>query len=540
MAIGAVVSAGASTGRLGSIRPTRGELLLGGGFALLGCSVLAALVATGRVLTGGENQVAADQLQYLSWIVSASDHGFIRSLWSIPEQSSSSFVEPGFLLSALAHRAGLSPLLSYQLWKPLSIALLVIGFAAYVRRTLPIGGARTAGLALALFGLSPAGAIFSWGQLSSGWRAQIEFATGEVFAAGWIWGYMMTAIAVATLPLCLLAAERGLGERRAASWVAVAAALALVCSWLQPWQGAELVGAIIVVGILQRKQYSVSLFAKRHLPVVVAGLLPLVYYRWLAHTDPVWELAGTANNALPAWPLSVWLLAFAPYLAALPAWLRRPRGWQDTALRAMPALMLLEYFAITVTGAGTFAFHALQGFGLFIAILVIRSALLWRDSVWWSGKAWLAIGLCLVFCVPGSLHRLNLMRLEIHRSAQPYFLEPGEDAALTELERDPLNGGVLAPIKAALTVPSRTGRPVWVGQLSWTPDFRKRVARAELLFNGSLNSQAARDLVIESRARFLYSDCGHRTNLSAALGPLIQSSASYGCARIYRVRGVDR
>lgn len=518
-----------------SWQPTRSEILLGLLYAALSCAIVAALLSTGRELTGGENQVAADQLQYLSWIVSSAKHGTINNLWTIPAQGSSHFVEPGFFVSGLLHRAGLGVIPSYQLWKLVSIPLLVIAFAAYVRRLLPPGGARAAGLALALFGLSPVGALVGWGSLHGGWRAQIEFAAGEMFAPGWMWGYMMTGVAVALVPLVLLGSARALTTDLWKRWTALACAGAFLCSWLQPWQGAEIVGAVLACSVLAPGRPSLRVVASRHSLIVVSGMIPLVYYRWLASTDRFWELAGQANNSIPHWSPWVWIAAMGPFVVALPALLKKPADWQETALRAVPVIMLAEYAVIAAFGVGTFAFHAIQGIVLFLAILAVQSALIWRDAPWWGRHRWLAIGLCAIMCIPGAAHRLNLMRLEIHRSAQPYFFEDGERQAVEQLATAAGPGGVLAPIKAGLSVPGWSGRPVWVGQISWTHDYRRRVADAEALFKGRLDRTSARRLVLGSGARFLYSDCGHPFDLRSQLDGLIVGVTDHGCARIYEL-----
>ena len=513
------------------------ELLLSGAFVLLGCAVLAGLLASGHILTGGENQVAADQLQYLSWIVSSSSNWTIGNLWTIPGQNGSSFVQPGFLVSGLLARAGLSPIVSFQIWKPFALLAVTAGFVLYVRRLVQGGGPRTVALALAFFGLTPVGAVAGWGQLAGGWRAQLEFAAGELFAGGWIWGYMMTAIAVALIPLGLLACERALSQERWQRWTLIGSVCALFCSWLQPWQGAELAGAVILCAFVAPGRPSFRTLGRRHGAVVIAAFAPLVYYRWLAGSDPAWQLAADANNSIKLWSVWVWVAAFSPFLLAVPAWLSRPTDWQETALRLVPALMVAEYFAIAVTKSGTFPFHAVQGMGLFMAILTVWSGLKFRSAVWWGAHKWVVASIVFLLCVPGTLHRINLMRLEVHRSAQPYFLTEGENAALTQLAHNAPPGGVLAPIKFALSVPGRTGRAVWVGQISWTPNFRERVAVAEAFFKGKLRGSLARDFVTKTKASFLLSDCGHRTDLTPILGrELIEREQRFGCATLYTVR----
>ena len=525
---------------MSQLRPSRSELLLGLLYTAVSFAVLAALVASGHELTGGENAVAADQLQYLSWIESASAGWTINSLWSLPPQSGSLFLHPGFLGSGLLHRAGLGVIASYEVWKPLSVAVVVVAFAAYVRRLVPEGGARTAALALALFGLSPAGAVVGWNSLSSGQslQSQIEFAAGEVFAPSWQWGYMMTAIAVGLMVFGLIAAEKVRASNANLRWVVAAPVVALFCSWLQPWQGAELVGAVVICDLLLPRPDGRVRSLLNHSIMLLMGIIPLAYYRWLAGHEATWKLAGSANNGIELWSVWVWLLVVGVYVPAVYCWFRRTNDWQQAALRVVPALMLAQYAAIAVFGLGTFPFHAVQGLSLFLGILVVQAMRRLKTPEWWSRNAWLGFGLCGLLCVPGTLHRLNLLRLEIHRSAQPFYLDPSERKVLDQLSIEPGSGGVLAPIKAALSVPGHTGHPVWVGEISWTPDFRNRVQLAEDFFKQRLSAGEMRALVESSGADYIYSDCGHPAaeKISAVLGARIEQRYDYGCASLFRLR----
>ena len=522
------------------IRPTRAEALLAALYLAVSFAVLAALIASGHELTGGENAVAADQLQYLSWIESASKNWTINSLWTIPPQTGSLFLHPGFLGSGLLHRAGLGIITAYEIWKPLSVALIVVSFAAYVRRLLPKGGARTAALALALFGLTPAGAVIGWNSLSSGQslQSQIEFAAGEVFAPSWQWGYMMTALAVGLMVIGLLCAEQVRTSNAQLRWKLGALLAAFFCSWLQPWQGAELVGAVIVCDLLLPQTQGRMRSLAQHSGLILVGVIPLVYYRWLAGHEAVWKLAGSANNGIELWSGWVWLLVLGAYLPAVRSWFTRTNDWQQATLRVVPALMLAQYAVIAIFGLGTFPFHAIQGLGLFLGILLVQAMRELKAPEWWSQNAWLAVALCAVLCVPGTLHRLNLLRLEIHRSAQPFYLEPAERQVLDQLSSESGGGGVLAPIKAALSVPGHTGHPVWVGEISWTPNFRDRVQLAEDFFKQKLSLGQMRSLVKATGAQFIYSDCGHPAadRIRAAVGPVIEQQHDYGCAVLFRLR----
>ena len=67
-----------------------------------------------------------------------------------------------------------------------------------------------------------------------------------MWSGQYLWGYLMTAIAVFLMPLVLLGVERWRRERRPRTLGLSALGALLVC-WLQPWQGATL--ALIVVGV---------------------------------------------------------------------------------------------------------------------------------------------------------------------------------------------------------------------------------------------------------------------------------------------------
>ena len=516
-------------------------------FAGLSLVVLAGLVLRPLTLTGAESEVTGDQLQYFGWIRSAAEHGVIHNLWDIDPAGRSYFVHPGFLISGLLHRAGLDVIWAYQLlWKPVAIAVVFTGFLAYVRRLLPAGGARWAGLALALFYVTPAAALWGFGDLGEGLRRRLDFMSGEMWPGLYMWGYLMTAIAVGLLPLVLLAVERArTPERRARGPARVpagrpAAGGALVVSWLQPWQGVVLLSTVVVVEALAwRRDRGASLGAAGPAlgAVLLAGAAPLAYYLVLSRVDPSWELAGEANRSFESWPASVWLLALAPLAvpAALAYRLPAP-GWQELAVRVLPLAMVAEYWLISLSGAGTFPFHSLQGMSLALGVLAVTGARGWWPARGRLARPWVAAAAVALLTVPGVAHKLNLIRDDIHVAGQPYFYKPQEEAALDLIERSPRAGGVLAPIYGGLMVPARTGREAWVGQVSWTPDYKRRVARSEALFTGRLGPAAAAALVRESGAVFLFSDCQRRADLSAVLAPLLSSTRRFGCATVYEVR----
>ena len=192
---------------------------LGALAALAGLSVLilALLSVKGRPLSGADGLLAADQLQYFAWIREASHHLLIGNRFDLAP-GPRSFLHPGFAVAGGLHALGLSIPLSYLAFKPVAVVVTFAGCLRYARRLLAPGGGRRTALLLALFAVMPASWIVAW----SGWGGNpreytFDFISGEMWSGQYLWGYLMTAIAVFSMPLVLLAHER---------WRTTAAALA--------------------------------------------------------------------------------------------------------------------------------------------------------------------------------------------------------------------------------------------------------------------------------------------------------------------------
>ena len=265
-----------------------------------------------------------------------------------------------------------------------------------------------------------------------------------------------------------------------------------------------------------------------------AACLPAVYYAALERTDAAWELAGkvnaAGNQATWSWPWWAIVLTLAPL--ALPAALayRTPASsWQDIAVRAWPLAALVIYLA----PVGTFPYHAFQGMTIPLAVLAVQGVL----SVWAHPRPALVVGCLALMVVPGTAHRFEVAVNSIRAAGDPYFVFPGEQAALAALEADPRPGEVLAPAYGGHMIPYKTGREVYVGALSWTPDWDARVRETRALFEGDIAPEAGQALARRSGARFAFVDCrpGLR-NLRPILGPVIARTRQFGCATLYELR----
>jgi hypothetical protein len=516
--------------RLGLDRVELAVLVALSGLSLV---VLAALLTKGRAITGADGVLAADQLQYFTWIREASEHVLVGNRYDM-KPDSHVFLHPGYLISGAVHAlTGLSVPVSFLLWKPVAVGVTFAGALLYVRRMLPAGGQRYTALILALFAVMPASALVAW----TGWGGKLrqftfDFISGEMWAGQYLWGYLMTAIAVGLMPLVLLGVERWRTERRPRTlWLASIGAL-LVC-WLQPWQGGTL--ALIVIGAEAWRWWRAGERpALGILAVPIAIGLPTIYYLVLSLTDASWEIASESNaagsQATWSWPWWAMVLTLLPLAAPAALAYRLPAPtWQDVAVRLWPFAALAIYLQPT----GTFPYHSFQGLALPLGVLAVQGVV----SVWPRPKPALVVAALFVMTVPGIAHKLDVVVGSVRAAGDPYFVFPGEQQAMDALASDPRPGGVLAPTYAGHMLPYKTGREVYVGALSWTPDWIERVRRTQELFEGDMTDAEVRRFVRGTHARFVFTDCRPGLNdLTDALGPMLERVDRYGCATVYVLR----
>jgi hypothetical protein len=353
-----------------------------------------------------------------------------------------------------------------------------------------------------------------------------------MWSGQYLWGYLMTAIAVFTLPLVLLGIERWRRDRRPVLLIWSTLGALIVC-WLQPWQGATL--ALIVVGVEGwRWLRSRERPAWPLLLVLVAVGLPAAYYLALGHFDPSWELAGKSNAAGAQaewkWPWWAMVLTVGPLAApAVLAYRKATPTWQDVAVRIWPLAALVVYLA----PFGTFPYHAFQGLAVPLGILAVQGVV----SVWAKPNVLVVAAALAVMTVPGFVHKVQVSANSIHTAGDPFFVFPDEVRALKSLESDLRAGGVLGPTYAGYMLPYRTGRESYIGPFSWTPHWKERQRLTDGLFEGRLRGPAARDFVRSTNARWLFEDCRPGlANLEPELRPLLARVQRFGCATVYELR----
>jgi hypothetical protein len=473
-------------------------------------------------LTGADGPIPGDQLQYLAWVRDAGEHGLAANLFEL-RPSGHVFLHPLFTPSGLASRIGLPIPLAYWLWKPVAALALGAGALVWVKRLLPgQDGAQAAAAALVLFSFSPLSAIILWGDLgSAATRAQTYTSAGEMFVAGELWGYAQTAIAIGLMPVVVLLVERA-ARGRSAGALAWAAAAGAAVSWLHPWQGVTL--ALVLGGLAAWPGQSRRRRALWLVPL--AGVAaPLGYYALLAHYNVAWELASRQNEVGHP-PVDAVALALAPLAVPAAFGLRRLRD--DVAERAL--LLWIAASLVAVAALNAFPAHFLAGLSFPLAVLAVRGASRVRAPVA------LAAGAVALATLPGMAY----VARELHRvydlPVQQLYLVRGDADALAYVRDGAPPGGVLASPRLATSVPSQTGRAVWEGHPSWTPDYEVRLRAAQQLFTGALAPGPARELVRASGARVLVAGCGAGADLRPLLGPLVGHTRRFGCATVYELR----
>jgi hypothetical protein len=488
------------------------------------------------VFTGADSRLPGDQLQYLAWVTDASEHLLAANRFDLAEPTRV-FLHPLWLVSGVAMHLGAGPALALALWKPVAVAVLFLGCRAYARRLIPADGwPRRIALLIALFGFTPAlPMIYATGIGGEVAHHHIGLMGGELFNAGFLWGYLPTAIAVGLMPVFLIGVERLLDESRRedgrdrARTIAWTSAAGLLASWLHPWQGETLL--VIVGGLVAWDR-----FRRRNLTLAIpllATLAPLVYYLALSRLDTSWELVQ-GNTEIGRYALPVFIAGIAPFVAPALFGLRgKATTPGERMLRLWPAAALAVYFVLSPSWPP----HALNGLTIPLAVLSVRGwpAISARVArLRWAPRPWLAaagVTLSLVGAAPVFLG-ISLAEIDV-APERDAFLSRHDARAMEHMAGLPTASGVLAPTAVGVYVPTYARRATWIGHPGWTPDWAQRDQDARALFSGRLSRAQARALLDRVGASLVLTPCGSPASLDGALRPLGYAARRFGCATVY-------
>ncbi len=501
-------------------------------------------ISSGGVLSGSDGPLAgADQLFYMDSIRQSGTHLLIGDHFAF-SLGQAVFLHPLYLFGGVIWRAGLPLPAVLWLLELLAAVVLALGTVVIAVRVLPGFRARLTAVVLGLFYLTPLLPLLAWtGGIGAIPRYQLLLVAGETMPAWQLWGYPHTAITVGALAGAFAGAAALAAGKRSVGLIAAVSAAACVCGWLHPWQGAIF---ILVLAALALQARSRAVASRLAIPIVAAGV-PMLYEAILSHTDAAWKVDSLQNGVGqgPLWALAVGLLPLA-VPAAIGVRSIAP-GPLRTVLVGWPLAAVTVYYA-----TAQFPYHALDGVSIPLALLAVAAWRGGRDPA--PGQAGatparrgrrqtgLALAAVALAVVPGAIYELKTFRDSERSGAAPYFIGNDDHAALRYLAHASARGGVLARDYIAMAVPAFTGRPTWVGEWTWTPQFAVRAALAEELMRGTLDPVKARRLVRGTGARFVLRDCGAGAgaHLSALLGPLVAAEHRFGCAAVYELRPLSR
>jgi len=523
------------------------------------------VVVDGEIWTGSLGYVF-DSMQYLAWVREGADHFLSGNLFSL-EPPVRNYLNPGLILSSGLSLLGLSIPLSYAIWIPIGITLLIWTSLRFTKWLGLTGWSGVSLIALALLYKVPAATLLN-GHIPQTNVNALTYGGTDAWPVYWSWGFSLTAVSVALLCLGIMRydAIRNSGITASASLMAIA----LFCSWLQPWQGAillaviiggELIAGFIIPGAGLRGR--LGLLAT----TAVAGTLPLAYYAILGRIDEAWRINGAQANTYMA-HISWWtpIALLLPLLAISAfAYRSRPNDFREIAIRLWPLVAIAELLTIHVTKAGNTATHSLKGITFPLAAMTVAVAapffrrLAERNRAGAGILATAAIG---ILFIPGAIPQIHSQLEEMKPYGRGGYLynTPHERDALAWLAKQKKPGSVFASSLYGAMVPWQTDRSTWVGHETWSPRFQGRSYFNENLLNGHLpaitNGLSPADVVKWTGARWVFQDCYHKSvqrgkrypTLQSQLRRIVVSTHKFGCATIWEVTpgkgpapaGIDR
>lgn len=483
------------------------------------------VIANGRIWTGTDGTFITDQMQYLAWIRSASQHdGFVANMFVL-HGTPADYFQPAVAISGGLTALGMAPWLALLLWKPVAVLVLFFGIRAYAHRSLTGVNPRRVVIALALFYGSITTVGGAWGPI------------GDLFPGFLSWGYPFGLISLGLALYSLVLYDRA---RRAARLAWLPPLLGAIASSLHPWQGEELILVVLVSELLRLRADGLR---RRHVELAALTLigtgLPLLYYLLLGKLDPSWGMARLASkHAYPLLSILLVLVPLAPFAAL--GLRRRSTGFWQTSVRVFPLAIVADY-VISASGASATPLHAFQGVTIPMAVLAVEGA----GSVTWPrlrhGRLLVLAALALV-TIPATAWELEQAPKFMGPSSNnANYISPSERDALTFLDRDDQTGGVLSRGYLGLAVPAETGRNTYVGDCLWSePNCSRRSQLTNELLFGQLGPAQARAFVLGTGARFVLTDCktrsaAGRARVASELTSIASSVRHFGCSDVYEI-----
>ncbi|MGI8712920.1 MAG: hypothetical protein ACR2NR_07020 [Solirubrobacteraceae bacterium] len=496
----------------------------------------------GLVWTRTDGFFIVDQMQYLAWIQSASQHLLVSNLYVL-RSTPADYLQPAILISAALLKVGMAPWLTLMLWKPVAVIGIFLAARGAVHHFFTRRIDRRVALTLALLFASLSSVYGSLG------------VVGDMMPMWLSWGYPFGLIASALIVFALLRYGRARTAGQLAWGPGLLGALA---SSLHPWQGellilvlggAELVRAPETLRLLRGvggpsgRAWRLRLInPELMLPLVTIALTlaPLLYYLALGHLDINWDMARQASkHAFSFWAIALGAAPLAVF--AVLGYRGRPADFFELTMRMwVPAALVI--YVLSATALSATPLHAFNAITIPLALLAVKGVR--QTGLARIPRARVLVVIAVLFgTIPANVYTL----VYSHTYTEPQlnnanFITHDERDALDYLADARAPGGVLSQFYLGDYVPGHTGRHAFVGDCLWSePRCIPRSEAADALFDGELSRPAARRFVLQTGARFLLASCKTSgVDLRRSLGSLVVSTRRFGCAAVYELTAPPR
>lgn len=523
----------------------------------LGAGMVALIGTWWRVATenlvwsGSVGGLLDDSMQYLTWIGESSSHFGAGNLFRL-EPPTRVFVHPGILFSAFLHKLGVSIPMSYAILIPVAGIALCAGAFMLISSVMKRGWGRVVALAIALFCTAP----LSLFELVPGLdQAMVRLVAGDLRTLLPLWGYPYSTFAVALA--CFSFVWFGKSRAKGATFSAALCLGVFMTAWLQPWQGSTLMISIVACEALLAFTRLSKIAPERSgewklaATAVLAGLPPLIYYWVLGHHDQSW-IASERNLDLVSGSTQLELIPLIVAPLAIPALLIAfvpVKTTQDLVVRVWPVVGIGQAFLLSVTGLANSPSHALRGVAIPLAVLAVCGVGNLMRSSQRSGRAAVAVLGIIVIAGIGTYGEVRTQIDAVWGTglnsvvAHPY-ISNDDQHVLDWLAASQIKGGALGDIgKVSTMIPLHTGRQVWMGHGSWSPNTVDRREAVSAILLGAPCCQKALlgmsngQFVQATGARFVVVSCGFPTDrVIAELMPVTQEIHRFGCNTVIVIR----